>query len=245
MYYLKFCKTSKVAAIAHKDTWVDPVDEFQHIHRSTRFIVITGAHNSGKSRVLESLYDRAEDIWKVAVRPYAPTKSTSLPRDKPVFKTKEEYESWKWPDPVMVCCIDPLSKWATQLPFDTEGLPAWKKVEMVADYLKRTRAVLFVDDAHKATARKARLITQYLLSAYRAVITCEDEALLPPTVREIIMKSGSVDYIRLKSDVAYDTTGLLVWLLVAGLFAAGMTEAAMFLGLLQALGRGRRATRQN
>jgi len=224
--------------------------------KKTGNVLITGGHHSGKSKMLNKLHEEAESIWFCQVKPYKFTGATKkLVNDKPMLAQGESLEDWVFPEPVMLSGITPLSRWS-----DHEGLrvwyeskeegndfkkiPAWKRVELLAAYLKETRAILFIDDAHKLTGRKLQIVKSCIDSSYRCVLTTSSENRLSPSIRKAFLDSRPQE-IRLNTEVAYDATHLFVWGFVVMCFLLGLTEVAAILGMLQTLKGGRNASRQD
>ncbi|ABU75100.1 hypothetical protein M892_28655 (plasmid) [Vibrio campbellii ATCC BAA-1116] len=105
-----------------------------------------------------------------------------------------------------------------------------------------TQSLLFIDDAHKLTGRKAQIARKCLMSAKLWLMTCSEEGRLPPSIRPIVERREP-QRINLESDVSYDTTKALVWFMVALCVVSGAWEAGAVIGGLQMLGSGRRSTR--
>lgn len=222
--------------------------------RKTKNVLITGAHHSGKSTMINRLYDEAETIWFNQVKPYSHTRNTKLSNDKPILSPDETLESWQFPEPVFISGITPLSKWTEHAGvkawFEAKGeeeykkIPAWKRVELLPQYLKETRAILLVDDAHKLTGRKLQIVKECIAAAFRVILSASDENKLAPNIRRQFLESEP-QIIRLNSEVAYDATHLLVWFIVMVCFLTGQTEIGAMLGLLETMKGGRRASRQD
>ncbi|UXI04719.1 hypothetical protein [Photobacterium sp. TY1-4] len=195
--------------------------------RRTRCQLITGAHDSGKSRWLSRLRDNRHEIWG------------------------------RQPQPVLLEGLMPLSSWV-----EIKGIEAWyatfteeaetrtpwarlnlqQKADLLADYLLDTQALLFIDDAHKLTGRKAQIARKCMLSAKLWLVAASEEGRLPPSIRPIIERRDP-QRTNLESDVSYDTTRALIWFLVAMCIVSGAWEAGAVIGGLQMLGTGRRSTR--
>jgi hypothetical protein len=223
--------------------------------KKTKNVLITGAHHSGKSTTINRLYDEAEEIWYNQVKPYSYSRNAKLANDKPMLKPGETLEDWQFPEAVFLSGITPLSKWtehdgvkawyeAKAEGNDYKKIPAWKRVELLPEYLKETRAVLFIDDAHKLTGRKLQIIKLCIESAFRTVLSASDENRLSPSIRRQFLESKP-QIVRLNSDVAYDATHLLVWFVVCICLLTGATEFAAVLGLFETMKGGRRASRQD
>jgi len=217
-------------------------------------ILITGNHSSGKTRAIIKLFENSEDIWTHQIKPYAFTKAKVL-ANKPIMSYGEATENWEYPPAVFICGNAPLSKWV-----DHQGMedwwneenpnepflkiPAWKRCEIIAKYLRATRAVLFVDDAHKLTGRKLIIAKQCIDRAFRVVIACNDENRISPSIRKQFLETKP-QIIRLTSDVAYDATHVLAWLFVLIAMLAGAPELAAAIGLFEIMKGGRRASKQD
>jgi hypothetical protein len=222
--------------------------------KKTGNVLITGAHHSGKSAIISRLYDEAEEIWFNQVKPYRYSRNAKLTNDKPMLKQGETLEDWQFPEPLLLSGITPLSKWIEHEGikdwYEAQGLgeykklPAWKRAELLPRYLGETRAILFVDDAHKLTGRKLQIVKDCTSAAFRVVMATSDENTLAPNIRRQFLDSNP-QIVRLNSEVAYDATHLLVWFIVCVCFLTGQTELGGILAMLETLKNGRRASRQN
>lgn len=221
----------------------------------TRHVIVAGQHHSGKSGVLLKLLENAELIWFDQCKPYAYTEK-SVKENKPVLKQGQKVDDvWSWPEPIWLGGNDPLSKWAEhegvaawweklhpEQPY--KKMKAWQKPEVFAAYLKATRAILFIDDAHKLNGRKLVIAKACFMSAYRVVISCGSANAIAPSLRVPLLKLKP-QILQLNTDAAYDATHLLVWFFVFLLTVAGMTEAAALLAMFETLKGGRNAAKQN
>jgi len=221
-----------------------------------RNILITGAHHSGKTKGINRLYEDAENIWYHQVKPYKYTENKGkLEHDKPILERGQTLDDWQFPEPVFLSGLEPISKW-----YANDGviewwneknperphnkIPAWKRVEILPEYLADTRAILFIDDAHKLTGRKLQIAKLCMESAYRVVMTASDENRLSPNIRRTFLETKP-QVIRLNSDVAYDATHIVIWFFVVLLMITGSTELAMALGAFEMLKGGRRGAKQD
>ncbi|EHQ9271133.1 hypothetical protein [Vibrio parahaemolyticus] len=189
--------------------------------------LITGAHDSGKSRWLTRLKDNRHEIWGKKTQPV-------------LLEGLMPLSSW-----VEVKGID---KWYQERQEEDVTYTPWSKLNLqlkadqLSDYLMETQSLLFIDDAHKLTGRKAQIARKCLMSAKLWLMTCSEEGRLPPSIRPIVERREP-QRINLESDVSYDTTKALVWFMVALCVVAGAWEAGAVIGGLQMLGSGRRSTR--
>ena len=218
-------------------------------------VLITGSHHSGKTRAIVRLYEHAQDVWSNQIKPYQYTRGI-VATTKPILKPCESVDTWQYPDAIFICGSAPLSKWTDnkalanwwnqnhpdELPF--MKIPAWKRCEIIAKYLRATRAVLFIDDAHKLTGRKLVIAKECVEHAYRVVMACSDENRLSPSIRKPYLETKP-QIIRLTSEVAYDATHVLVWLFVALAMFAGSPELAAAIGMFELMKGGRRASKQD
>ena len=200
-----------------------------------RPVLVTGAHDSGKSRWIQRLHEAAPQIWG--------------------SKCKGS--------PLLLDALSPLSAWSDtpavghwwdeqrQLELSTHpntARDAWKtlkpyaRADVLPDYCKTTGAVLFIDDAHKLAGRKLQIARQCVLSAKLFVIAASEEQRLAPNLRAAVLHRDPQIF-RLDTDVAYDATALLMWFFIAVCLAAGWWEAGAVLGGLKLLGTGRRSAR--
>ena len=102
--------------------------------------------------------------------------------------------------------------------------------------------MLFIDDAHKLTGRKAQIARKCMLSSKLWLVAVSEEGRLPPSMRPLVERRDP-QRTNLESDVSYDTTKALMWFLVAICVVAGAWEVGAVVGGLQMLGSGRRSTR--
>ena len=196
-----------------------------------RDIMVTGAHDSGKTRWLTRLYEQSDRIW---------TKSKS-----PAIWLGALRPLAAWSDQQQL--IDWWSKKVSTDPVNYEPwnkLPAWRRQELIPDYLKDTGAILFVDDAHKLSGRKLQLARLCAMSAKICVISTTEEQRIAPNLRSALLKRDPQIF-RLDSEVAYDATKPLVWLIALVALGAGWWEISLVLGGMQALASGRRSSKQD
>jgi hypothetical protein len=123
-------------------------------------------------------------------------------------------------------------------------LKAWERQDMLAVYLAETNAVLFVDDAHTMSGRKLKIVQDCVRAAKVWVMATADEGRLAPGLRKDVL-SQDPQIFRLNSEVAYDATSIIMWVLMLACLAGGAYEIAMAIGGLKMLASGRSATKQN
>lgn len=202
--------------------------------KRTKSQLITGAHDSGKTRWLLRLYENWEPIWSAKIKD----------------------------DPVFISALDPVSDWVdtahVEAWFDEQEYDQaerenrerrkWRKLSQkqrineLSRYLHETGTLLFLDDAHKLTGRKLQFCRQLIMSTRIWIMTACAENRLSPSLRTLIERSDP-QRTALESDASYDATRIMLWLMIAGFTATGIWEAALILGGLQMLGTGRRAAK--
>ena len=196
-----------------------------------RSILVTGAHDSGKTRWVSRLHEHAIEIWGA----------------------KHQAE------PLYLDSLSPLSAW-TDLPalgqwWDGQqlALPAddrepWKslkqhnRAEALPDYCRDNKAVLFIDDAHKLTGRKLQIARQCAMACRLWIVAASEEQRISPNLRSVLMRRKPQIF-RLGTEVAYDATHTVMWFFIVTCLVVGWWEAGLVLGGLKALGSGRRAAR--
>ena len=194
-------------------------------------ILVTGAHDSGKTRWLTRMHEHAAEIWGAKIKA------------EPLFlDTLSPLGSW--------CNSPAVGQWwdEKQKALSPDERQPWKKLkqyersEALPDYCAETNAVLFIDDAHKLTGRKLQIARQCLMASRLWVVAASEENRLPPNLRPLMLRRKPQIF-RLDSEVAYDATHILMWFITVSFLAIGWWEAALIIGGMQALGTGRRAAR--
>jgi len=196
-----------------------------------RDIMVTGAHDSGKTRWLTRLYDQSAKIW---TKSKSPAIWLGALRPLGAWSDQQQLIDW-W---VEKASTDPVNyePWAK--------VPAWRRQELIPDYLRETGAVLFIDDAHKLSGRKLQLARLCAMSAKICVVSATEEQRIAPNLRSALLKRDPQIF-RLDSEVAYDATKPLVWLIAFIALGAGWWEISLVLSGLQALAGGRRSSKQD
>jgi len=193
--------------------------------------LVTGAHDSGKTRWLSRLNEssseiyggkhKSEPLWLGALRPIG------------AWCDSPQVVEW-WEKRRKAANDDEYRPWA--------NLKQWERAEILPDYLTDTNAVLFIDDAHKLSGRKLQIARMCALSCRLSVVSASEEQRIPPNLRNVLMRRDPQIF-RLNSDVAYDATSIIMWLLIVSALMVGAWELSLMLGGLKALGTGRRASR--
>jgi hypothetical protein len=202
-----------------------------------RPVLVTGAHDSGKTRWLKRMYEQGRGIWGGKIKA----------------------------DPLWLGALRPVAAWCDSPPVvewwektrlieekrESEtarrpwvNLKQWERAEALPNYVQDSGAVVFIDDAHKLSGRKLQLARECVLACRISVISASEEQRIPPNLRSVVMRRDPQIF-RLDSDVAYDATSAVMWFFIITLMAAGMWEAGAVLGGLKALSGGRRSARQD
>lgn len=205
--------------------------------------LITGAHDSGKSRWLSRLQDAhvelfgskaAEPIYLSALQPLSSWTDAQHVQQWHDQSTKEGDAVTKGGNSDTVTKNQPFTPW--------RKLNQHQRAERIADYLTDTGAVLYIDDAHKLTGRKCQIARQCMLNVKIWIVTTSDENRLPPNIRTIVERRDP-QRTKLESDASYDSTKIFMWFLAAMLAMAGAWEVAAVIASLNVLGTGRRSAR--
>lgn len=212
-----------------------------------RIVIITGPHDCGKTRYLTKMANLAEGIWRNQVEEF---------QDTPFTVSSRKRRPKVFPGPVLISAQGPINQWLDNPHIEEwwdglspsmdkvpwSKLQQYKKINALPSYLKEKGAVLFVDDAHLLTGRKLQVVKSCVTIAGRSVITCEQETMIPTSLRIVIMATEP-EIIRLRSDASYDHTDVLMWVLIVIVLTAGFWEMALILGGMKMLGKGRTASK--
>lgn len=225
-----------------KDRKYGPVVDVEVVARKTPTL-ITGMHDSGKSRMLERLHAEEREIWGAKIKSPALWLGALRPlgawSDAPhvadwwtlrAAELKNRFEAGETVD------RDKCREWAK--------LKAWEKTEALPDYISDTGALVFLDDCHKLAGRKLQIARACTMAARVWVASASSENRIPPNLRSIMLRRDP-QIIRLGSDVAYDATNVLTWLLAVALIGIGAWEAGFVVAGLKALAGSRLATKQD
>lgn len=186
-----------------------------------RDILITGPNQSGKSRWLAKLDEKAEEIW--------------IGRERIYLRATEPLQRW---------AEDPrILKFVAATGRDWARLKAYERVDALIAWVKSTRAVIILDDAHKLSGRKLDITLQLCRDAGVLVVGSFEENSIPMSLRMLIDKRDP-QRVSLSSDAAYDVTNLAMWLAILAAIGAGWWQLAMVMGGMKVLAGGRRAARQ-
>lgn len=215
-----------------------PVEDTEIIGRKGPTL-ITGLHDSGKSRMLDKLFTEEREIWGAKIKHQAIWLGALRPLA--AWSDAPHLQAWWDKRCAEIAAKDPdkaqeLRPWAK--------LKAWEKSEALPDYVSETGAVVFLDDCHKLAGRKLQIARECTIAARVWVATATTEARIPPNLRSVMLRSEP-QIIRLGSDVAYDATNVFTWLLAVGLIAMGAWEAGFLVAGLKALSSSRLAARQD
>ena len=193
-------------------------------------VLVTGAHDSGKTRFLKRLYAD----------------------ERAIYGAKITYPA------LFLAALHPLSKWAAldalETWFETSqgntkkiawvSLKQYEKIEQLPNYIAETKAVVFVDDAHKLSGRKLQIARECVMAANIYVMSASDVQRIPPNLRGIVLRRDPQIF-GLASEVSYDMTQPLMWMLMLFFVSIGFWEVSAVLGGLKYLSSGGRATKNN
>ena len=187
-----------------------------------RDILISGANSSGKTRWLTKLHDGAPQVWQ---------------RKQVLFlRAVEPLHAWYGDPRIQVHAEAQGKNWGKLQSFD--------RVAMLVDWVKSTKAVLILDDLQLLAARKLDIVRQMVLQAGIVVAGTFAEERIPITLR-MALEARNPQKISLKSEAAYDSTALVLWLIILIALFAGWWQLAAVVGGMKDLAGGRRASRQD
>ena len=221
-----------------------PVVDTEVIGRKTPTL-ITGAHDSGKTRMLERLHTEERAIWGKKID--AP--ALYLGALRPLGAWSDAPHVGEWWDKRAKTAAENLQRTGQDAADNDQARPwsklkQWERAEALPEYIRDTGAVCFLDDCHKLAGRKLQIARACVLASRVWLGTASDENRIPPNLRAVMMKREP-QIIRLGSDVAYDATNTLTWALALILLAAGAWEAGLVVAGLKTIAGSRLAARQD
>lgn len=243
--------------IVEKEDRFSEADSNETLNRKARAVIITGLENTGKSKKLQSLFENAEGIWRNIQIPVnydeymrwdKETRIEKLGnRELKIESTKEINESYEFPTPIYLRTRATVSEWRSQQcvldwwetkhPDDKiTKLKPHERDQVLIDYLKDTKAILFLDDLHVAskTASKSLLLKDLIETASIVVASCIEETQIVSNLRGPLM-NRKPQIIRLTShdstvDLTYPLTQMLAFVF---LIMTGNFDIALILALLK------------
>lgn len=187
-----------------------------------RWVLITGAHQSGKTRWLQRMLGEAPGIWR--------RKQAML------IRCVHPLAQWLEHEPIRAYAEERYARpWAR--------IRSWERIDAAVAWIEENRPVLLIDDAHLVSGRKLDVLLRMVRAAPLAVVTASDEQRIAVSLRMEIA-ARNPQRIHLHSDAAYDITPFVVWTFTLAALAAGFWELSAVGAGLSLLGRGRRAARQ-
>ena len=184
-------------------------------------ILVSGPNSSGKTRWLAKLDGKAGEVW--------------IGREKLFLRSMEPLQRWYEDPRVVAHAAAKGAAWAR--------LRSYEKVEALLSWVRETKPVLLLDDAHKLAGRKLDIAIQLCREAGRLVVGTFAEQATPMSLRMLI-DTRDPQKVMLKSEAAYDVTALALWLIILIALMAGWWQLAAVLGGMKVLSGGRRASRQ-
>jgi hypothetical protein len=124
-----------------------------------------------------------------------------------------------------------------------DKLKTYERIDALVEWVKSTRAVVLLDDAHKLTGRKLDIAIQLCREAGRLIVGAWAENNISMSLRMLIDKRDP-QRVPLSSEAAYDVTALVMWLVILAAMGAGWWQLAAVVGGMKVLAGGRRAARQ-
>jgi hypothetical protein len=196
-----------------------------------RFLLVAGKLSSGKTRYLTKLCDNAANIWSDQLRPYAHTRNLTAMAsrdDRPAFNVRSSDIGWSFPAPVFILANASQAEWLelshvaawwdsqdknAEMPY--KKLKAHEKRNAIVQYLRETRAVLFIDDLDKVTPKKIQFFKDMLTVASKVVMTASALNQIPQGLRMIITNNDeSFQHVELTTDASFDATHYVMLLVI-------------------------------
>lgn len=212
--------TRRVPIVRKRERKYGPVLE-ERVLSIKKDVLVTGPNSSGKTRWLAKLDARAGEVW--------------TGREKLFLRAMEPLQRW-YDDPRIEAFAAKQGKtWAK--------LRSYERLDMLIGWVKVTKVVLILDDAHKLAGRKLDIAIQLCREALRLVVGTFAEQATPMSLRMLI-EARDPQKVMLKSEAAYDATALAIWLIILMALFAGWWQLAAVMGGMKVLAGGRRAAKQ-
>jgi hypothetical protein len=210
----------RVPIVRERSRKYGPITE-ERVLSVKKDILITGANSSGKTRWLAKLGENANEIW--------------VGREKIYLRAMEPLQRW-YEDPRVAKMVVAQGR-------DWMRMKAYERADALIAWIKETRAVVIMDDAHKLAGRKLDIAIQMGRESGRFVVGAFAENSIPMSLRMMIERRDP-QRISLTSEAAYDVTNLAMWLAILTAIGAGAWQLAAVMGGMKVLAGGRRAARQ-
>ena len=187
-----------------------------------RDVLISGANASGKTRWLSKFHEKSAEVWH---------------KKEVIFiRAVEPLHAW-YGDPR-------VQKYAEAQGKNWGKLQSFDRVAMLVEWVKTNKAVLILDDLQALASRKLDIIRQLVMEAGVVVAGTFAEQRIPITLR-LLIESRNPQKISLKTEAAYDSTALVLWLVILIALFAGWWQLAAVVGGMKVLAGGRRASKQD
>lgn len=187
-----------------------------------RDVLISGPNASGKTRWLHKLEAGAGEVW--------------TGKEKLFIRAMEPMQRWCEDARVEAHAVSKGKTWAK--------LKSYEKMDMLLDWVKSSKIVLLLDDAHKLAGRKLDIAIQLCRAAAVLVVGAFAEQSVPMSLRMLI-DTRDPQKIMLKSEAAYDATAIVMWLIILIAMMAGWWQLAAIMGGMKVLSGGKRAAKQS
>lgn len=182
-------------------------------------LMIYGINASGKSHKLQTIVRNVDELWK---------KETKI-----IFKATDSlseilYKNLDDDEETQKLLI--TSPHAVDADGEEVEVIDVKKQYIKFDALmeKAKKSVLIIDDVDKLTGKKLELTKDLLRHCKRFVLTSKSEDSINRTLRNIIFKRKmKISVVQLSSNASVDATNILFAMMILGLFAAGLEQAAV------------------
>jgi hypothetical protein len=157
---------------------------------------------------------------------------------------------WSFPTPVLIHAnatqaewidLPHVSEWWDQQ-VENKDMPYKKlkthdKRKAIVEYLKATRAVLFIDDLDKVPLKKIQFFKELLGVASRTVITAATLNQIPQGLRMMITKQDDqLQHIELTTDASFDATQYIMFIVIMISMLSGQWAVAAFTSAVYGLG---------
>lgn len=195
--------------VTKKRKWSNK-EKAQYISKKSS-ILIEGLHASGKTREIEKLYKRRNELWG----------------------NKHRY--------IYLKATDSLADWLAKnlnKEIENEFIEEHKDEEEIVQNIKRQHvriaqlvyasegSILMIDDIDKLQGKKKEIIKDLIKASKVTIATTSNYKEMDKTIQKILERKG-IEILNLTTEVSYDATFVLFAVFVITLFAIGQHELAI------------------
>lgn len=174
-------------------------------------IVIEGLHASGKTRELNKILRRSEEVWKKKTIIHLRASDSLVDWFAKNLEAEDEQK-----------LIDANTKDAEMLAANIKRQHI--KIAQLAN--KSDQSILLLDDVDKLVGKKKEIVKDLIRVSSVVICTASDYSDIDNTIEKMLKNKG-IEVLKMSSDASYDGTYILFAVFILMLFSIGQPELAM------------------